>query len=577
VAAQLQRNWVGRSINPDDQLPFAPSIKKGALIDLAQDGLYMDHLRSEISNEVSSSTGLAKTAHLTFQRRYIFGTDHGPKFSVPADEPRERRPMRAGSRISSAGERDRDMQNGIAAEVAPRQGPKRKRKSNGTDRRTNGDTMDIDGPVGPASTLDTSVIEAESPLPVVEEIPIVDTLSIGQSKESLTERPRDLFPDTSFVDFENHPKLQFARWSPHKPLALFTAGKHHMRTYSVKTPRPESGLEDMSKEGTLHGKEYSFEHFCWTQEGKGVIAVRDTVEEDGPLNGAKLMAFSNWGTPVDLIDPLAGSIVSLKYNQESKLLLSLSYGAMAVIKIFKLTESGFICNNTKTMSAELYDAAWTADNTFVVCGISTLELYDVGDEITIIKSVPTPHDWFRVQFDKICDIVACIDEERRALGIMKLGGDLKVEVEPFKEDTITEFEFQPIQNKDSRSEDTPRLLATSTANGKVQIWNALLPFTRLFELSLGAQATCQTLSFSPDGFYLAAAGYDKLSVWKTEEGGEPKAVWEITEPNDHWKTDVTDTADDDWTHTLSWDSDAKKIAFSLNNQVYLNAKPAHNQ
>jgi transducin (beta)-like 1 len=482
--------------------------------------------------------------------------------------------MRAGSRISSAGEREREMQNGAAAELAPRQAPKRKRKSNGTDRRTNGDMMDIDGPVGSAPTLDAGVAEIESPLPVVEEAPIVDTLSIGQSKESLTERPRDLLPDTSFVDFENDLKLQFARWSPHKPFALFTAGKHHMRTFSVKTPRPESGLENVSKEGRLHGKEYSFEHFCWTQEGKGVLAVRDTVEEDGPLNGAKLMAFSNWGIPVDLVDPMAGSIVSLKYNQDSKLLLSLSYGTMAVIKIFKLTDSGFVCKNTKTMSAELYDAAWTAGDKFVVCGISTLELYEVGEEITIIKSVPTPHDWFRVQFDKICDIVACIDEERSALGIMKLGEDLKVEVEPFKEDTITEFEFQPIQNKDSRSENTPRLLATSTSNGKVQLWNALLPFTRVFELSLGIQATCQTLSFSPDGFYLAAAGYDKLFVWKTEEGGEPKAVWEVTEPNDHWKTDVTDAADEDWTHTLSWDSDGKKIAFSLNNQVYLNPRPS---
>jgi hypothetical protein len=61
VAAQLQRNWVGKGVNPDDQLPFAPSIKKGALIDLTQDGLYMDHLRSEVSNEVSFSAVYAQS------------------------------------------------------------------------------------------------------------------------------------------------------------------------------------------------------------------------------------------------------------------------------------------------------------------------------------------------------------------------------------------------------------------------------------------------------------------------------------------------------------------------------------
>jgi transducin (beta)-like 1 len=568
VAAQLQRNWVGKDVKPDEQLPFAPSIKKGALIDIVQDGLYMDHVQSQVTNEVSAIARLEGTPSLTKQRKYVFGTDHGPKFSVPADEPRERRPMRAESRISSAGERE--MQNGTAVEIAPRQGPKRKRKSNGTERRTNGDMMDIDGPAGPAPTLDTVVPDVESPLPVIEEAPIVDTLTIGQSKESLTERPRDLFPDTSFIDFETTPLLQHVKWSPHQSSLLFTAGEHYMRTYIIRSPPPENGLEQNPRSGRLDKGDYSIDHFCWTEDGAGVLAVKDTVEDEegAHLNGAKLMAFKNHGiSPVELFDPMAGAIVALKYNPESKMLLSLSYGEMAVVKIFQLTDAGFVCKDTKTLSAELYDAAWTSDTKFIVCGISKLEIYEVTDSVSLIKSVDTPQDWFRLQVDKICGIVACIDEDRTALGIMKLGGDLKLEVEPFKDASITEFEFQPIQNKDSRTENTPRLLATSTANGKVQIWNALLPFTRLFELNLGKQSSCHTLSFSPDGFYIAAAGYQKLGVWKAEEGGEPKAIWEISEPNDHWNTDIIDGTDDDWTHTLSWDSDGKKIAFSLHNQV----------
>jgi len=471
------------------------------------------------------------------------------------------------SRISSAG--GRDVQNGTAADTPPQRGPKRKRKSAGAERRLNGDMMmDIDAPVGPTSVLDPAVPEAESPLAVIEEAPIVDTLSIGQSKESFTEQPRDLLPDTSFVAFENKPTLEHVKWSPHHPQALFTAGKNHMRTYQIKTPVPESGLETVSQAGQVHSEAFDIEAFCWTERKQGVFSTRETFENEhgNTMTRSKLFSFTDFSRKASLLDPMAGTIVALQYNSDSKLLLCLSYGEVAVIRIWKLTDSGWEYKTMKTIRAELYDAAWTADTTFIVCGISTLELYDVTDEITVVKSVETPHDWFRLKFDKVCDIVACLDERMHALGIMKLGGDLKVEVEPFKDAQISEFAFQPIKNKASRTESTPRLLATATTNGKVQVWNSLVPFTLVHEFNMGKQATAQTLAFSPDGFYLAAAGYDSLVIWKSEEGGEPKAIWKIGEAHERWKC-VPGDAEEDWLHALSWDADGKKIAFGLNSQV----------
>lgn len=477
--------------------------------------------------------------------------------------------MRDTSRISSAGERD--VQNGVGAETPLQRGPKRKRKSaaNDNNKRMNGDMMDIDGSaVGHTSMMDPTVAEAESPLPVIEEAPIVDTLSIGQSKESLTEQPRDLLSDTSFLAIDSDTVLEHAKWSPHHPHALFTAGRNYMRTYQIKSPPPENKLEEKSQPGELSSQNYAVEAFEWTGRGTAVFSIREKFEnEDGHnMDKTKLMTFSDFGKKTQLLDPLAGTVVSLQYNPESKLLLCLSFGEIAVIRIWKLLDSGrFDLQHSKTMSAELYDASWTGPNKFIVCGISTLELYEVDSEITQVKSVETPHDWFRMYFDPVCDLVACVDECMQALGVMKLGHDLKVEVEPFRDAPITDFSFQPLPNSSAFLPSSPRLLATATANGKIQVWNALAPFTCLYTFSMGKQSAAQALAFSPDGFYLAAAGYDRCFVWKSDGGGEPKAVWRC-EGEERWKCEPGDEGED-WLHTLSWDVDGKKIAFALNSQV----------
>ncbi|KAF2428708.1 hypothetical protein EJ08DRAFT_735480 [Tothia fuscella] len=562
AAHQLRREWVG-TVNKPDELPFAQNVKKSQLVHLVQDGLYMDNLQAQVRPGNP--------------RRFVFGPDHGPKFSIPAEEPRERRPMRDSSRISSTA--DRELPNGgSAAETPVPRGPKRKRKSGGNDnnKRMNGDMMDIDGSaMGHASMLDPTVAEAESPLPVIEEAPKVDTLSIGQSKESLTEQPRDLFPDTSFISSDPDTTLEFVKWSPHHPQALFTAGNNTMRTYNIRSSAPENGLEETYHAGAIHLENYAIEGFEWTGEGTAVFSMSERYENEhgDSMDRKKLMTLSNFGQQINLLHPQAGGVVALKYNPDSKLLICLSFGPLAVIRIFKRSPDSntFELTHDKTMSAEIYDASWTAPNKFMVCGISTLELYSVDtDQISLIKSVETPHDWFRISFDPVCDIVACTDECMRALGIMQLGhDDLKVEVEPFKESSITEIAFQPLPNSSTHTPNSPRLLATATANGKIQIWNALLPFTCLYTFSMGMQSAAQTIAFSPDGFYLAAAGYDKLFVWKSEGGGEEaKAVWKCGGGDERWKCEPGDEDGDAvWLHNLSWDMEGKKIAFGLGGQV----------
>jgi len=63
AAAQLERNWVGKGNNPEN-LPFAANVKKGALVNLAQDGLYFDHLQAAVK-DVSAAWLFVSWAWLT--------------------------------------------------------------------------------------------------------------------------------------------------------------------------------------------------------------------------------------------------------------------------------------------------------------------------------------------------------------------------------------------------------------------------------------------------------------------------------------------------------------------------------
>jgi hypothetical protein len=47
TAKQLQYQWVGKDESPES-LPFVANIKKGCLVHLAQDGLFLDHLQAEV-------------------------------------------------------------------------------------------------------------------------------------------------------------------------------------------------------------------------------------------------------------------------------------------------------------------------------------------------------------------------------------------------------------------------------------------------------------------------------------------------------------------------------------------------
>ncbi len=98
------------------------------------------------------------------------------------------------------------------------------------------------------------------------------------------------------------------------------------------------------------------------------------------------------------------------------------------------------------------------------------------------------------------------------------------------------------------------------------------------------------LSFTPDGYLVAAASFNKILIWRTEEGGPPKACWvgekgrwmgsaartkhelENGELRGEEEEEEEDGRGDD--HSLSWDADGGKLAFGLGSQVSRMSRPS---
>jgi transducin (beta)-like 1 len=482
------------------------------------------------------------------------------------------------------------MQNGSPAELPARRG-KGKRKSGGNERRVNGDAMEIDGGgmTGPG-TNEVSVADAESPLPIIEELPPISTLEIGESKGTITEKPRDLTATTAFIGLDEGLLLELVTWSPHNRTALVTAGKNHMQVFKVGTNElPENDTYTRSTKVDIASDEFEVQAFCWTEKGSGAFTTleRFTNEDGDEMMTYKMLGFTDYGHKVSLVDTTAGWVLSLKYQNESEMLISLSWGEQSHIKIWQYSETIYENSKrrvepryelkcSKTMDSGLLAVEWTSPNRFMVCGEGTITLYEVSDDIQLIHSVPTAKTWPRLIVDPTHYIAVTMVESFQMLTVIHMEGDkFDVYSQTFRYG-ITDLAFQPLDSKPTIEDPYPNtILAISSDSGEVYLYKtvtgSLTPLQPLHRLEMGYDAIAQCLSFSPDGYLLAAAGYDTLNVWKTLEGSQPKGVWRIPSGTDErWKSEEGEDGEgegDRFVHKLGWDSDGKRIAFGMNGQV----------
>jgi WD40 repeat protein len=422
------------------------------------------------------------------------------------------------------------------------------------------------------------VSETESPAPAVQDVPLLDTLAITEDRSVATEKARDLFPLSQFVKWPARKAISHCVWSPDEPGPVLIGGSNLLRLYAIKSdPSAEPMFRDILMPGS---GEFEVEAVCWIARNEAVASIShpDATADD---HKARLMHISDWGIEVNVLNSVTGVVFQLQYNPNSKLMLSLSGGTLTTISIYKIGDGPpqVLCSR-ELPDNNLYDAAWMTPTQFIACGTNILQIYEFTTapsgafEIRLLQTQDMRKHWFRIKYDHVCEIAAFIDEDMRVLRQYNVATE-DTKTQAFTDSTITDFAFQPIPNPDTYDPiREPRLLATSTDDGIVRLWDVLNPFTCVHKLSVPGYSdalTMKQISFSPDGFLLAGCGFDTLAVWKPEEGGQPRALWRCTDLEQWHSVPAEDVEDDDteldWVHALGWDAHGTRLVFTLQDQV----------
>ena len=186
--------------------------------------------------------------------------------------------------------------------------------------------------------------------------------------------------------------------------------------------------------------------------------------------------------------------------------------------------------------------------------------------------------WTHIRYDSRTHTIALAAEESGILGLIDSSDTLRVTAAHKAE--ITALAYQPVTNLSAYPATAPRLVATSSLDGTIKIWDAKRPFTVVHTLLLGYTTPAMAMSFTPDGYLVAAANGDRVLIWNAEAGGVPKASWKGLLgklPNgsmangDGVDEVMTEDGLGEPSPSLSWDADGKKLALGVRSQVRLDS------
>jgi transducin (beta)-like 1 len=116
------------------------------------------------------------------------------------------------------------------------------------------------------------------------------------------------------------------------------------------------------------------------------------------------------------------------------------------------------------------------------------------------------------------------------------------------------------------SDGAERLIASAGEDGCISIWNTRSPDSKS-KFSMTMNSAVLTLSFTPDGAFIAGATTERILIWKVDDAGAPRASW--TRGSElGWQTPQSrDSTPDEDHHSLCWDANGQKIAYGVNSLV----------
>ena len=489
-----------------------------------------------------------------------------------------------GNMIKSGDNMDIDHQNGYVTNNQPGEATNRHDIAEAPPSSDTGGAATTTAAAGGMDfQMDTAEMEANADDDALQVQPTASrtpTLTNGCSVGVQSDKVTELGPGPGTTVLRVPAKnVTHATWNPRDPAVLATGGQTLCRIWSLAYPplpaETEGGASPMKQYipvDLLDHSDISYvTSLAWSPDGE-FLAVAKYTPTPGP--GGTISIRTKAGAFVDELPGGQDMVLNLSWNPSGSLIVGVTHSvdADSALVVFD-SKSGQPMQPFQLKFAVL-DATWTDDHSLVVCGADVVAGSHIGSQsIDPLHSLWTSdnahYEWSKVRYDSITRTIAVAAEQSGDLAIVDNSGNFHTHKAHDAE--ITALIYQPLVHSSAYTDTSPRLLATSSTDGTIKIWDATKPFTLIQSLSLGASSPALAMSFTPDGYLVAAASWNKVLFWHAEGGAVPKAIWRGKD--DEWQSGLEQQVNgdgeetDENVHSLSWDAEGGKVAYALSDQV----------
>ncbi|TVY68990.1 F-box-like/WD repeat-containing protein TBL1Y [Lachnellula suecica] len=424
----------------------------------------------------------------------------------------------------------------------------------------------------------------ENAYPSPEQLPSPIIATVGPDQGTQIEKVSELSTDTIFLELSDDQASRNAvllqcEWNPRDPKILAAAGTDALArmwtlTRTAADPDPEAQRKPLFQpHHTLLDPtalpSTTVTGLAWGSDGMTLAVASEPFVE----GSAKVEFWNTQGSVVAAFNTFESPIICLRWNPSNNSCLAISAandGKSTLITVIRPgpEEVTHYSLPNHSLNEQDLDAAWTNDYEFVICGGDLLQgLSCVEGIISPVRKYETRegHAMSKVTYDWQSDLLATASANGK---VDVWDRDGRCRSFNAHQGAITALIWQPRQPPSKLPDNSERLLASAGEDGAISIWDARSPEinTKSWR-SMTMGSAVASLAFTPDGAFIAGGTSERIFIWKVDDPTLPRATW-LGCDQLGWRTPQSqDSGSEDTQYCLSWDSDGQKLAYGFNTSV----------
>ncbi|CAD6445523.1 359d42d9-4473-40b4-90b3-502ba9a9147d [Sclerotinia trifoliorum] len=405
--------------------------------------------------------------------------------------------------------------------------------------------------------------------PSPEQLPSPITATNGPEKGTQYDKVSNLKTETIYLDLldDNASKstiLYRCEWNPRIPHFLAAGGTDSLarmwdlsRTVTDQSNGSNtlSNASDMNGNGSFPPCTHLLEplapqttvvnELTWSSDGNHILVASE--QSEGTANVA---VWSVKGQLLHTSAPMESPVISVRWNFSNTLFLSISPitvtpnaigTAVTITSMMDFRTIQYTLPSVPLLEYPL-EALWMSDEDFIVYGANSWRYFELLMELLnmVSKLLATGSE---------SGMIDIWDEHGRSRTFNAHTGP------------ITSLVWQPLPSN-MVNENGERLLASSSEDGAISIWNAISSEPKQ-KCSMTIDSTSIfTVKFTSDGAFIAGATSDRVFIWKVDDTYIPRATWNRP-PGNGWQTPQSNESNGEDEYVLSWDANGQKLAYGV--------------